>query len=303
MCKISIVMPIFNGAKWLEDSINSVLEQTFVDYELICVDDSSTDNSLSILRDFANQDSRIKVFTKNKEGQGFAMNYGVLQAKGKYLCFLDQDDKYDKYYLEKMLKSITDSGCKMAACNAYFWTKEKVERVPYPKYQGPEILIDTLDKKLLFYGHYFPQWTKIIEREFFVNNHITFPDKINKAPDVPVHYQLLFLCNKIGYIEDCIYYHRYHSEQTSYKFDSYLYYYYTINNVIEWAKKYLSRKQIHQIKQLLKPLFCLSIEGSTSIHIQNKLIILALKEYLFTGAYKFICKIIKRKKLLSSQYN
>jgi len=297
-------MPVYNGAKWLGESINSVLEQTFTDYELICINDSSTDESLLILDSFAKKDSRIKVFTKQNEGQGFALNYGVLQAKGKYLCFLDQDDKYDKYYLEKMLKSITDSKCKISLCNAYLWTNNKIERFPYPEYHGTEMVIDTIDKKLFFYGHYFPQWTKIIERDFFIKNHITFPHKINKASDVSVHYQLLFLCNKIGYIEDCIYYHRYHSEQISYNFNYPLYYYYSINDVIDWAKKYLSKKECRQVKYLLKPLLHLSIEASSCAFLLNDFSKLALKEYLFIGAYRILRKINKRKKFIKNKkYN
>ena len=162
MTKISIIMPVYNGENWLEESINSVLGQTFSDFELICVNDSSTDESERVLEKFSNQDSRVKFYTKENEGPGMALNYGVERAEGEYLCFLDQDDKYAPNYLEAMFDTIQKTGCNLCLCNAYYWYEDKIERVPYHEveYFNNLVTIDCLDKKLFF--NYFCPLRKII---------------------------------------------------------------------------------------------------------------------------------------------
>ena len=88
-------MPVYNSEDFLKDSLNSILNQTFSDLELICVDDGSTDDSLAILNDFADSDSRVKVFALDHLGGGNARNFGLKHIKGEYLYLMDSDDILD----------------------------------------------------------------------------------------------------------------------------------------------------------------------------------------------------------------
>ena len=104
MIMISIVMPIYNCEKYLEQCIRSALKQTLKELELICVDDGSTDNSVQIIKRFQEQDTRIALFQQKNQGAGAARNLGIQKARGKYIAFLDADDFYlDSNALEKMV--------------------------------------------------------------------------------------------------------------------------------------------------------------------------------------------------------
>lgn len=110
MVKVSIVMPVYNGALYLQESIESVLRQTMTEWELLCVDDGSEDNSSDILCKYQARDSRIHAFFQPNQGAGVARNFGIKHAQGEYIAFLDADDFYlDEDALEKMYE----------ACNKY----------------------------------------------------------------------------------------------------------------------------------------------------------------------------------------
>ena len=101
---VSIIMPVYNAEKYLEDSIKSCLNQSFTDFELICIDDCSKDNSLNVLRKLAALDSRVIVLQMHEnKGSSASRNYGLSQSKGRYICFLDADDMYKMNFLEKQL--------------------------------------------------------------------------------------------------------------------------------------------------------------------------------------------------------
>jgi glycosyltransferase involved in cell wall biosynthesis len=90
MPRFSVIIPIYNKEKDVETTIKSVLNQTYVDYEVILVDDGSTDNSLNIVN--AIEDDRIQIFTKQNEGVSKTRNYGITKSKAEYIAFLDADD-------------------------------------------------------------------------------------------------------------------------------------------------------------------------------------------------------------------
>lgn len=104
MPKISVVIPCFNGAEFLSRSINCVLSQTFQDWELIFIDDGSTDNSLDIARTY--NDQRIKIIHQDNNGVSYARNEGLKIAQGKYVAFLDSDDEWNNGFMEKMLSAL-----------------------------------------------------------------------------------------------------------------------------------------------------------------------------------------------------
>ena len=106
---ISIIVPIYNAEKKLRRCVESILLQTFSDFELILVDDGSSDNSLAICDELQLKDSRIRVFHKENSGSSSTRNFGIKKAKGEYLTFSDADDCVEPTWLEKMITNIHDT--------------------------------------------------------------------------------------------------------------------------------------------------------------------------------------------------
>ncbi|MGJ8581707.1 MAG: glycosyltransferase family 2 protein [Psychromonas sp.] len=107
---ISIIMPSFNSAKTLSQSISSTLEQTYPNWELLITDDASTDNSTDVINHFVKKDERIKLFTLDKNsGAGAARNHSIQHAKGRFIAFLDADDIWLPTKLEKQIKFMLDN--------------------------------------------------------------------------------------------------------------------------------------------------------------------------------------------------
>ena len=102
MPKVSVIMPVYNEKDCLQACLDSVMNQTLTDIEIICVDDGSTDNSLAILHNCAERDNRILVLQQQNCGAGAARNYGMAKATGEYLAFLDSDDIYEPVMLQEM---------------------------------------------------------------------------------------------------------------------------------------------------------------------------------------------------------
>ena len=93
MTKLSIIIPIYNNATYLKQCLNSITAQNFNDFEILCINDASTDNSTAILNSLAAEDSRIRIFNlPSTQGAGAARNLGISHAKGEYIHFLDSDD-------------------------------------------------------------------------------------------------------------------------------------------------------------------------------------------------------------------
>ena len=110
MVKISVIVPVYNCEDYLEESIKSILNQSFKDIEIICVDDGSSDNSLNILKDLACEDSRLKVFSQENQGSSSVRNFGLKNASGDYLYFFDADDFLVEYALEEAYSNAINNG-------------------------------------------------------------------------------------------------------------------------------------------------------------------------------------------------
>lgn len=105
---ISIIIPVYNAEKTIGRAINSILTQTSLNFELLLINDGSIDDSLSVMKEFVNKDSRVKVFSKINSGVSNSRNYGIQHAMGKYITFLDADDYYVDKGLEMIMSEIND---------------------------------------------------------------------------------------------------------------------------------------------------------------------------------------------------
>ena len=111
MTKLTVLVAVYNAAPFLKNCLDSLLRQTLRDIQIVCIDDCSTDESLFILRDYSQRDSRIEVIgLSENHGQAFARNEGLKKACGQYVCFLDADDWYDVDALEQAVKCFDNDG-------------------------------------------------------------------------------------------------------------------------------------------------------------------------------------------------
>ena len=114
--KVSIIVPVYNVSTYLDECIQSVLNQTYKNFELLLVDDGSTDNSGEICDKYATQDERVKVIHQQNGGAGKAKNTALDEATGDYIAFLDGDDCFDVGYVKTMLDAMERNGADIVQC-------------------------------------------------------------------------------------------------------------------------------------------------------------------------------------------
>lgn len=142
---VSIIMPLYNYGKYLSSAINSVKQQTYPFWELIIVDDCSTDDSYDIALSLCKSDSRIKVFRLEKNsGTSVARNFALDHASGKYIAFLDSDDEYDNDYLESQVNNICSTNSDISVASY---------RRNAPKSLTDFIVPDSISYKLILKGN------------------------------------------------------------------------------------------------------------------------------------------------------
>lgn len=207
--KISIIVPIYNAEKYLMDSIKSILNQTFRDFELILVNDGSTDCSDEICKQFESIDNRITYVKKNNGGSSSAKNFGVAISKGKYIGFVDADDTIDDSYIENLFKGTTDEEVDLCVGNVAFkkQVNNQLETKKITIYPG----IFTLQEYLKFYPEYMPHaiigapWNKLFKRDIIIKNQLKFDENLKNNEDTQFNYSYLEKCRKI-YVSSSPYY-------------------------------------------------------------------------------------------------
>ncbi|MGN0773455.1 MAG: glycosyltransferase family 2 protein [Candidatus Ventricola sp.] len=124
MAEVSVIIPVYNAEKHLEECVRSICAQTLREIEIICVDDGSTDSSVEILNRLSQEDSRINVVRQENAGAGAARNHGMHLAKGKYLSFLDADDFFDPHMLEKAFEQAEADQAELVVFKADFYNEK-----------------------------------------------------------------------------------------------------------------------------------------------------------------------------------
>ena len=149
MCEVSVIIPVYNVENYVKKCIDSVINQTYTNIEIILVDDGSTDSCGSICKEYSLRDNRILVIHKKNGGLSEARNVGLSYAKGNYILFVDGDDYIEKNMIEKLYNTILSNDSDMALCN-FFYVDENEEVCGV----SPEINTENLDKysaqKMLF---------------------------------------------------------------------------------------------------------------------------------------------------------
>lgn len=205
MLKVSVVVPVYNAEKYLNECIESLLNQTLKDIEIIFVDDGSTDNSVSIINDYKENDSRIILKTQQNSFSGSARNNGLKSAEGEYIIFLDADDYFDADMIESMYNQAAADNADVCVCSAKRFD-ETTGEITYPDfYLNTKFLPETTpfsaeDVKERIFNFTSPApWNKLFKTDFVKSNGIQF-QSIKKTNDLFFVYANIALAHRITYI-------------------------------------------------------------------------------------------------------
>ena len=178
MCEISVIVPVYSADRFLRQCLDSVTAQTGPDYEVICINDGSTDTSEAILREYAEKYPCLRYYTQPNKGLGAARNAGCRQAKGKYLIFVDSDDFLAPGYFETAVRLLESTGAEVALFNPIIYDMRTAAAYPYRsmldyyRYSRKGAFRIEEEPLLLSYNGC---WDKVYRRDLLEKNHIVFP--------------------------------------------------------------------------------------------------------------------------------
>ncbi|KIR02421.1 conserved hypothetical glycosyl transferase [Lachnospiraceae bacterium TWA4] len=197
MCKISVIIPVYNAEKYIRETLIDVLKQDICDMEILCVDDGSLDRSANIIQLISKEDERIRYFYQENSGPGAARNLGIQSAKGEYIAFLDADDHYpNQQVLSYLYQNAKEQGVSICGGSADRIDK-KFQDSFYHFQQNGLIRFEDYQYDFLF-------WRFIYKTEFLIENQIEFP--IRRVYEDPVFMLRAFLMAKEFYVvKECVY--------------------------------------------------------------------------------------------------
>lgn len=189
---ISLVVPVYKSQMYLRQCVDSIVGQTFQDFELILVDDGSPDGSADICDDYAKKDSRITVIHQSNGGQTKARKAGLKKAKGEYIYFIDSDDWLEPNALEVACKSAVENNADIVTFDVFFNYSFHQLPVKQPIPSGcfdKKVLIKTIYPKMIYSGRFFyfgvyaAMWNKIFRRSLLEPNMVNVDEKIKIGED------------------------------------------------------------------------------------------------------------------------
>lgn len=246
-------MPIYNAEKYLKRCIDSILDQTYPFFELLLIDDGSTDNSFQICRIEEMKDTRIRIFSRKNIGQGLQRNFGIQNSKGKYVTFIDSDDYVDKDYLKNLVNGslkgkveLVIGGYKKVNANLILYEEN------YPRGSMP---VSVGDLKLRMIGRVPDRedaikntvWNALYEREILIQNHILFPSERRVfSEDTVFNLDVLDNIKKFNIIESAAYNYQLNFDSTSNKYDGE-----KLNKINQYSK-YLTQRFLYNNEAIIR---------------------------------------------------
>lgn len=205
---ISVIVPVYNVADYLEECVISIINQTYKNLEIILVDDGSTDNSSKICDDFSKKDTRIKVIHKENGGISKARNAGIEIATGDYIAFMDSDDCIKETFIEELYKLLKENDADIAGCRFYRNIPNTTDYV-YPKEsEDYNFVTDSKGMMKRLYndmGVFCVVWNKLYKKDI-VKKH-PFPD-LKIAEDAYIMREYMFEAKKIAWTSKALYMYR-----------------------------------------------------------------------------------------------
>ena len=207
---VSVVIPVYNVESYLDRCMNSVVNQTYSDIEIIIINDGSTDGSAEICRKWAAMDDRIIYYAKVNEGLGPTRNYGIKKAKGEYILFIDSDDWWELDTIEKLITCAKQNDAEIVFMN-FFYSEynehgQLVERPHYRWYSIDDVKKGSELPDVIFDGDA-RMWSKLFKRSLFIDNNLYMP--AHPYEDFPIMPLLVIYAERVCQIDDVLYHYFY----------------------------------------------------------------------------------------------
>ncbi|MGN1153988.1 MAG: glycosyltransferase [Candidatus Gastranaerophilaceae bacterium] len=219
MPKVSILVPIYNVEKYLVECLDSLINQTLEDIEIICINDGSTDSSPEILKEYAQKDSRIKVINKDNSGYGASMNMGLAAATGEYIGILESDDFVKTTMYEVLYSMAINNNLDVAKADCYLYWSSNKRAIPVGKIKrklSGKVINVKDDTSILKISPSI--WSAIYRREFLINNGIKFLETPGASyQDIGFAFKVLCSAERIMLTHKCYLYYRQDNENSSVK--------------------------------------------------------------------------------------
>ncbi|MDR2727809.1 MAG: glycosyltransferase [Chitinispirillales bacterium] len=215
MDKISVIIPVYNAESYIKKCLDSVINQTHTNLEILCVDDGSTDNSGKICDEYAEKDSRIKVFHKENGGDASARNAGLRNFTGKYVGFVDSDDWIEPDMYEVLYNLIKEKNVSVSVCGIFTVTdKETIPRKNINQITDGLLsqrdMLTYIYRLDLYNNFHVVVWNKLYSAKLFrKNNELLFAEKLKSGSDVLFMSSVFLTNNCTGAYTDKHLYHHY----------------------------------------------------------------------------------------------
>jgi len=217
---ISIIIPVYNSAKYLEKCLESIEQQEYSNFECILVNDGSTDSSPKLCEKYSLLDPRFKIYHKKNGGVSSARNFGIDKAKGQYICFIDSDDWVEKDYLKRMIYEIENYD--IVICSILEYKNDKI----YKSFKLPNLLLDRKDlfnnfniyrNSYLSHVIFHSPVNKLYLKSIIDNNQnkIKFDESISNGEDYIFNLTYFNACNNIKLISNFLYNYRINEKSLS----------------------------------------------------------------------------------------
>ena len=273
--KISVIIPVYNTEKYLETCLDSIINQTYKNLEIIIINDGSTDSSLEICNKYKKIDKRIKLITGENKGQSVARNIGIKSATGSYIHFMDSDDFIPLNYYENMINTSTISDADMLL-GGFYHEKHPNLSIKFENINCFTSQNDKLEKTNIINNKF--SWLYLIKRSLIIKNNIKFIEgKI--IEDAPVSIELALLANKIITVPNTQYFYRYNKNSS-------------LNKKSYKQKRKIDNKYMAKIKENLFKKYNVTLNSKNYINkIKIKLFSIPLitkTVYLWKTTYHFL---------------
>lgn len=273
---VSIVVPVYNAEKYLEQCLNSIQNQTYKNFEVILVNDGSMDHSESICKSFVEGDSRFRYFLKSNGGASSARNFGLDHVRGDFITFIDADDWVDENHLEVLINNIRENNSDMAVSSIKKFDnvsnfeirvhlKQEKYLLNYNKLNREEFLV-ILPKLILASNSYKISVCKLFKKELAYETR--FDNSLIYGEDTEFFFNLYCNMDSISYVDEVTYVYRLHDESSSSKFGQLhmeqelaiykkmyerieklglptIHYVNTLRNLLDYRKGYLDNRDLY----------------------------------------------------------
>lgn len=206
MDKVSIIVPAYNSEKYLTECIESIINQTYKNIEIIIINDGSIDKTEQICQKYKQKDDRIIFISRENRGASYTRNEAISISSGKYLCFVDSDDYLATDFIETLINKINEYD--LVTCGYYIKYIDNERKMVGAKDNIQLKRKEALDA--LFFDNMYRGflWNKIFKKEIITQNKIYFENDIKMCEDLIFVYKYISVCNKVLYIPEAKYFYR-----------------------------------------------------------------------------------------------